>query len=108
MLMLRRPETGPLSRTFYQRAVTDIARILLWLALGLAVIIPATAQVGQAQRAIEKLEGCSKQERTQGCINILLSRPAGENRQAIKAQVRGGRIIWYEFDSKKGKVRRTN
>jgi hypothetical protein len=85
-----------------------MARFFLWLALGLAVIMPGAAQVGEAQRAIERLEGCSKQERAQGCINILTSRPAGENRQAIKAQVRGVRIIWYEFDSKKGTVRRTN
>lgn len=106
--MLRRPETGLLSGSFVRRAVTDTARFCLCLALGLTVILPINAQVGQAQRAIEKLEGCSKQERAQGCINILASRPAGENRQAIKAQVRGGRIIWYEFDSKKGTVRRTN
>ena len=94
--------------SFLRRAVTHTARFSLCMAFGLAAVMPSSAQVGEAQRAIEKLEGCSKQERSQGCINILLSRPAGENRQAIKAQVRGGRIIWYEFDSKKGKVRRTN
>ena len=26
----------------------------------------------------------------------------------VKAQVRGGRIIWYEYNSKTGRVRRTN
>ena len=69
---------------------------------------PSQAQGAKPQRAIEALEGCSAEERKQGCINILTRRPAGENKQAIKAQVRGGRIIWYEYNSKTGRVRRTN
>lgn len=66
------------------------------------------AQVANAQKAIEKLEGCSKEERRQGCVNILKRENRGKNTQAIKAQVRGGHIIWYEFNRKSGKVRRTN
>ncbi len=70
--------------------------------------MPVLAQAAKAQRAIEALEGCSAEERKQGCIHILTRRSAGDNKQAIKAQVRGGRIIWYEYDGKTGRVRRTN
>ena len=69
---------------------------------------PVLAQKAQPQRAIEKLEGCSREERSSGCVNILASKPAGENRKAIKAQIRGGRIIWYEYNTRTGQVRRTN
>ena len=72
-------------------------------------MVPALqAQVTDAQRAIENLEGCDSRERKQGCIKILKRETRDEGRQAIKAQVRGGRIIWYEFDRKTGSVRRTN
>ena len=75
----------------------------------LLALVPATqAQVANAQRAIEKLEGCSREERSSGCINILKRQSAGGGKQAIKAQVRGGRIIWYEYDPRSGKARRTN
>ncbi len=80
--------------------------IFIALLLGLAPSLQA--QIAGAQRAIEKLEHCDKEERKNACINILKREPAGENKQAIKAQVRGGRIIWYEFDKKTGAVRRTN
>ena len=76
------------------------------LLLGLAPSLQA--QVAGAQRAIEKLEHCDKEERKNGCINILKRESTGENKQSIKAQVRGGRIIWYEYDKKTGTVRRTN
>jgi hypothetical protein len=79
---------------------------LLFLALSLAP--PAQAQAAGAQRAIEKLENCSKQERKSGCIAILKVERGSGDKQAIKAQVRGGRIIWYEYDRKSGRVRRTN
>ena len=75
----------------------------------LLALVPSTqAQVADAQRAIEKLEGCSREERNHGCIKILKRESAGNGNQAIKAQVRGGRIIWYAFDPKTGRVRRTN
>ncbi len=80
----------------------------LLVALPLALMPMLQAQVGDAQRAIESLEGCDREERKQGCIKILKRESRGEGRQAIKAQVRGGRIIWYEFDNKTGSVRRTN
>ena len=80
---------------------------MLVLSLCIAAV-PVHAQAAKAQRAIEALEGCSAEERKQGCINILTRRPAGDNKQAVKAQVRGGRIIWYEYDSNTGQVRRTN
>ena len=79
------------------------------LAVVLAIVPSIEAQVGSAQRAIETLEGCSKQERSSGrCINILKRESTGKNKQRIKAQVRGGRIIWYEYNVKTGQVRRTN
>ena len=80
--------------------------ICVALLLGLAPSLQA--QVAGAQRAIEKLEHCDKEERKNGCINILKRESTGENKQAIKAQVRGGRIIWYEYDKKTGAARRTN
>ena len=76
--------------------------------LPLALVPVLQAQVTDAQRAIENLEGCSRDERKQGCIKILKRESRGDGRQAIKAQVRGGRIIWYDFDKKTGDVRRTN
>ena len=88
-------------------AVWSRLRVLL-VALPLALVPALQAQVTDAQRAIENLEGCDRQERKQGCIKILKRETRGEGRQAIKAQVRGGRIIWYEFDRKTGSVRRTN
>ena len=83
-------------------------RVLLLTLLLLLGAPPALAQGAGPQRAIEQLEGCSKEERKSGCIHILTRRSVGENKQAIKAQVRGGRIIWYEYNSKSGRVRRTN
>ena len=110
--MSPRPETRKLTdqarkipgkRTIFWRACRLTSLALLLLA-GLA----SEAKESNPKRAIERLEGCSKEERKQDCINILDRRPAGKDKQAIKAQVRGGRIIWYEYDKKTGKVRRTN
>lgn len=70
--------------------------------------LPVQAQAVGAQRAIEKLEGCSAKERKAGCVRILKVEPGSGNKQAIKAQVRGRRIIWYEYDRTSGQVRRTN
>lgn len=60
------------------------------------------------QKAIERLEGCSKQELKQGCVNILLRRNGENGKREIKAEIRGGRIIWYEYDKRSGSVRRLN
>ena len=79
--------------------------VLLGATLGGA---PARAQGGGAKRAIENLEGCSQQERKSGCVAILKVERGKGDKQAVKAQVRGSRIIWYEYDRKSGKVRRTN
>lgn len=81
---------------------------LLVSAFLLALVPSIEAQVANPQRAIESLEGCSKKESKSGCINILKRESAAGGKQAIKAQVRGGRIIWYEYDKKTGSVRRTN
>lgn len=81
---------------------------LLLSVLACALAVGVQAQVPDARRAIETLERCSQQERKSGCINILKRESAGDNKQAIKAQVRGGRIIWYEYNKKTGQVRRTN
>ncbi len=108
MWIFRRPDQAPVQlQSTSPRGYWSRVRTLL-LILPLALVPALQAQVGDAQRAIEELERCNKQEREQGCIRILKREPAGENRQAIKAQVRGGRIIWYEFDKKSGRVRRTN
>ena len=88
----------------FWRVCRTVSLSLVLLLSGLAT----EAQMASPQRAIERLEGCSDKERKQGCISILARRSAGEGKQAIKAQVRGGRIIWYEYDSKTGRVRRTN
>lgn len=85
-------------------------RVVVALAIaGLLAGVPALqAQVSNIQRAIESLEGCSREERKQGCVRILKRKSRGDGREAVKAQVRGGRIIWYEYDSRSGSVRRTN
>jgi hypothetical protein len=111
MLMSPRPET-PQHKD--QAKKTRGKRATFWQVCRLAslalLLVAGAGEAGASnpKRAIEKLEGCSKEERKQDCINILDRRPAGKDKQAIKAQVRGGRIIWYEYDSKTGKVRRTN
>ncbi len=89
---------------------TSFWRVCRLTSLGILLVagLPSEAQVSNPKRAIERLEGCSKEERKQACINILDKRQAGKGKQAVKAQVRGGRIIWYEYDKKTGKVRRTN
>lgn len=89
----------------FPSGATRRLRLLLLLLIFTPVL---HAQVPNAQRAIEKLEGCSQQERKSACIHILKRENAGDNKQAIKAQVRGGRIIWYEYNKKTGQVRRTN
>ena len=72
-------------------------------------VLPAVqAQAAGAQRAIEKLENCEKGKGNKECVRILKVEPREGGKQAIKAQVRGRRIIWYEYDRKSGKVRRTN
>lgn len=82
---------------------------ILGIALVVALVPHAQAQIASAERAIADLEGCSEQERKKGsCINILKRESMGKGRIRIKAQVRGGRIIWYEFDQKSGSVRRAN
>ena len=106
-----RPETDKLTG---QAKKTPARRATFWHLGRLAslALLLLGGQASEAQnnpkRAIESLEGCSKEERKQACINILDRRPAANGKQAIKAQVRGGRIIWYEYDKKTGKVRRTN
>ena len=112
MSIFPRPETGKLTE---QAKKPPARRATFWHLGGLASLAllllggqASEAQNSNPKRAIEKLEGCSKEERKQACINILDRRSAAKGKQAIKAQVRGGRIIWYEYDKKTGKVRRTN
>jgi hypothetical protein len=93
--------------TFLIRRGAAVAFLILLQTLTTAAI-PAQAQAPGAQRAIERLEGCTPQERQSRCVAILKVEPRGDDKQAIKAQVRGRRIIWYEYDRRSGKVRRTN
>ncbi len=102
MLTSPRPEKRP-----NKRSLTPVSVLFVILALCMPAG-PGFAQRAGPQRAIEALEGCTPEERKKGCINILSRKQAGNGKQAIKAQVRGGRIIWYEYDSKSGRVRRTN
>ena len=109
MLMFHRPDNNDHRRR--KRASSGVRHFLPRLLLLLPLLFGFTevqAQGAKAQRAIEKLEGCSKEEAKRGCISILKRRDAGNGKQAIKAQVRGGRIIWYEYDPGKGRARRTN
>ena len=88
-------------------ALWQWSRYLLLVSV-VALVPSLQAQGGKAKRAIEDLERCSEQERKSGCVKILKKKRSGDSAQAIKAQVRGGRIIWYEFDTETGAVRRTN
>ena len=95
------PETNR-GRTRWRRAGAVLLAALL-------VALPVLeAQASRAKRAIEDMEGCSAKERKSGCVQILKQESRGNNRVAIKAKIRGARIIWYEYDSNSGRVRRTN
>ncbi len=85
-----------------------------WLARGIFTVILLTltplthAQNGGVRQAIEQLEHCSSRESKAGCVRILKQQPKKNGWRAVKAQIRGGRIIWYEFNPRTGAVRRTN
>lgn len=109
MLAIRRPDT-PVLHVVRQRPSGRCSWLRALLFVPFLSLIPfscAQAAPG-AQKAIEALENCSQQDRKSGCVKILKRKPAGEDKQAIKAQVRGGRIIWYEYNVRTGSVRRTN
>jgi hypothetical protein len=109
MLRLNRPERIAGKRNDDNTSRTWSHLRVLAVALILAIVPSIEAQVASAQRAIEQLEDCSKKERKgDACINILKRESAGKGKEKIKAQVRGGRIIWYEFNKKSGTVRRSN
>ncbi len=79
------------------------------LLAALLLLIPVLeAQASRPKRAIEDLEACSDKERKEGCVRILKQEKRGNGTVAIKAKIRGGRIIWYEYNSDSGRVRRTN
>lgn len=110
MSTLRRPDAVATKHVTprppgHWRRVFALLPILL-----LTQVPPLQAQAVDARRAIEKLENCDagKGKSKEACINILKRQAAGDDKQAIKAQVRGGRIIWYEYNEKTGTVRRTN
>jgi hypothetical protein len=68
----------------------------------------ASAQGSGAKSAIEQLENCSGKEQRSGCVKILKKRKPQDDRVRVKAQIRGGRIIWYEYNQATGRVRRLN
>ena len=78
------------------------------LACGMLPAAGAWAQSQGPKRAIERLEGCSAEERRSGCVKILKKKSAGGDLEEIKAQIRGGRIIWYQYNRRSGAVRRLN
>ncbi|MEM9256356.1 MAG: hypothetical protein AAGA91_12985 [Pseudomonadota bacterium] len=92
------------------RAPRGLSRVAAVIgALGFTVLLSLNAQGNNAQRAIEQLENCSAQERSGGnCVRILKRESASNGRQRIKAQLRGGRIIWYVYDKQSGSARRAN
>ncbi len=108
MSAIRRPDTPVLQRV-NRRPPGSCCWLRALLIIPFLSLIPlAHAQAPNAQRAIEALEQCGQKDGKNACIKILKRKPAGEGKQAIKAQVRGGRIIWYEYNVKTGSVRRTN
>jgi hypothetical protein len=108
MSAIRRPDTPVLQRV-NKRSPGSFCRLRALLLIPFLSLIPlAYAQAPNAQRAIEALEQCGQKDGKSACIKILKRKPADEGKQAIKAQVRGGRIIWYEYNVKTGSVRRTN
>jgi hypothetical protein len=78
------------------------------LLLVLLLCVGQQAQALGPREAIEKLEGCSASERGDGCVKILKKKAATGDIQEVKAQIRGGRIIWYQYDRKTGRVKRLN
>ena len=102
LLPERRSKAQSVRDDFWQRLRA------LAVALVIVVVPGVEASMSKAQRAIEELEGCSTKERGSGCVKILKKKSLGGDKLAIKAQVRGGRIIWYEYNGAKGTVRRTN
>lgn len=81
----------------------------LGAAIAISLLLSFHAQGNNAQRAIEKLEKCSSEERSAGrCVKVLKRQSSGDGKERIKVQLRNGRIIWYEYDRKTGKARRVN
>ena len=108
MSAIRRPDK-PVLQIVNKRPPGPCSLLRALLLISLLSFIPfAHAQASSAQQAIEALENCDQKDRQKGCVKILKRKPAGKDKQAIKAQVRGGRIIWYEYNVKTGSVRRTN
>jgi len=108
MSVIRRPDTSDLQAIGKRLSVRWGWLRALFLISVLSLASFSHAQAAGAQQAIEALENCGQQDRHKGCVKILKRKPAVKDKQAIKAQVRGGRIIWYEYNVKTGSVRRTN
>ena len=72
------------------------------------LLVCPPVQAAGPQSAIESLERCSAQERKKSCVRILKREKLEGGKQRIKAELRGGRIIWYVYDGATGKARRTN
>jgi len=77
-----------------------------WLVL--AAVAGGAAAAPSPQRAIERLERCSAEELRQACVRILRQERVDDHTVRIKAEIRGGRIIWYQFDLRSGAIRRVN
>lgn len=107
MSAIRRPDT-PVLQIVNKRPYSHCSWLRALLLVPFLSLIPFAYAQSDAQKAIEALENCSQQDRQNACVKILKRKPAGEDKQAIKAQLRGGRIIWYEYNVKTGSVRRTN
>jgi hypothetical protein len=96
------------ARRQYRGAAPGPRAAVLMLLLALALAPSMGAQASPAKRAIEDLEGCSEKERREDCVRILKQEKRAGERLAVKAKIRGGRIIWYEYDRQSGRVRRLN
>lgn len=80
-------------------------RLLAGLAATLVLSTPPAIANGGPRQAIEKLENCAPGEK--GCVKILKQRHKGKVHE-VKAQIRGGRIIWYDYDPATQSARRLN
>ncbi len=108
MSATHRPDRADLQDP-YQRSQGYKCLLRALLIVPLMSLAPlAHAQAGGARQAIERLENCDDKNSKQACVKILKRESADDGKQAIKAQIRGGRIIWYEYNTKTGQVRRTN
>ena len=91
--MFDRYETAKFVLPYAATRVLLLSGLLLWGLLQPSVGYAQSAKVVGPQRAIERLEGCSQQEKKRNCVRILKRRNAADGIVEIKAEIRHARII---------------